>query len=445
MIHKIKNIVFYTVLGTLSLIGVLWFCRPAVSEVEKRDLTAFPEFSLTGLMDGSFAKGVDTWYADTYPLREIFMTGNNKLRSLYGDQSTQLINKNEQADEIPDLNSPIIQEPSDVSEPVDESSAPTESEETLPEETQPEETLPDGTVTTPGEMSGSIYITENSAYGLYYFVRDAAESYADMINHTYEVLGDKANVYCLIAPVNSGVMLDQSLLDEFGASNQKDAIDYIYSRMNSGVHTVNAFDNLKKHNAEYIYFRTDHHWTALGAYYAYEAFTQEKGIASHKLEQFEQEEFENFLGSFYASSQSSVLENNPDTVTAYVPMGTNRMTMITHDGTQMDWNIINDVSEYAKNAKYNCFSGSDQPYAEAHNPQITDGSSCVVIKDSYGNAFMPFLIDHYEYVYWIDFRHYEGTLTDLVNEKGIDDIIYCTNIYNTSVSSMVSSMRRLVP
>ena len=266
-----------------------------------------------------------------------------------------------------------------------------------------------------------------------------------MINHTYDVLGGQADVYSVIAPISSGIMLDPSLVSAFGASDQREAINYINSLMEDGVHALNVFDNMKKHNAEYIYFRTDHHWTALGAYYAYEEFAREKGVVPHSLDQFEQREYPGFLGTFYSSSRSDALAGTPDTVTAYVPMGTNSMTMTTADGTVMDWYIIASTAKAGAGDKYLCFSGGDQPYAEVHNPQITDGSSCVVIKDSFGNAFIPFLVDHYEYVYWIDFRYYEGTLTDLVTEKGIDDIIYCMNIYNPTEASMVSRMSRLVP
>lgn len=445
IIYRIKIGLFYTALFALAIVGLLWFCRPERSELEKRPLTDFPDITIAGVIDGSFARGVDTWYADTYPLRELFIRGNNRLHILYGSRDTQLINKGEHADAIPD---PSEASPTgDTTAPTQSGTISTEPVETDPGETGPvpEETYPDGTVTTPGEMSGSLYITENSAYSLYYFVRSAADAYTDMINHTQAVLGDKVNLYCIVAPLSSGVMLDQQLLDSLGASNQKDAIGYLYSRISDDVHKVNVYENLKKHNAEYIYFRTDHHWTALGAYYAYEAFAGEKRIEPHGLSQFKEKTFENFLGTSYASSQSPVLKSHPDTVTAYVPMGTNLMTMTTLDGTQMKWNIIMDVTDYVNNAKYSCFAGSDQPFAYAHNPSITDGSACVVVKDSYGNALIPFLIDHYEYVYWVDFRLYKGTLAELVEEKGIQDVIYCTNIYNTSVASMVERMKRLVP
>ena len=56
----------------------------------------------------------------------------------------------------------------------------------------------------------------------------------------------------------------------------------------------------------------------------------------------------------------------------------------------INYNIITDVSDWNKSSKYSAFIGGDNPYSQIHNPERTDGSSCVVIKESFGNAFVPF-------------------------------------------------------
>ena len=242
----------------------------------------------------------------------------------------------------------------------------------------------------------------------------------------------------MICPISAGVMLDQTVLDDMGCSDEKAAIDYIYGKMDQGIHTVSAFDNLKKHNAEYIYFHTDHHWTALGAYYAYEEFCKEKGIQPNPIEGFQTMEFPGFLGTFVSSSNNNAaLTANPDTVVAYVPNGTNAMTMHYTNGSVVDWFVINDVSGYAKSELYATFVGGDRPFSYAHNPNITDGSAVMVVKDSYGNAFIPFLIDHYEYVYWVDARYTKNTISQMVADYNIQDVIYQVQIYNSSTDNML--------
>jgi len=242
-------------------------------------------------------------------------------------------------------------------------------------------------------------------------------------------------MYIVVAPQSGGVMLDSSILESFGASNENDAINYVDSLLNPGIHEVNPYPNLKAHNAEYIYFRTDHHWTALGAYYAYQSFCVEKGMAYHDLDYYETVEYPDFIGTLYSkSNKSAVLAENPDTVIGYIPKGTNRMHLRDTSGAEYDWDIVCDASQYSSNNKYLAFGAGDNPFSCAHNPEITDGSACMVIKDSYGNAFIPFLIDHYEYVYWVDFRSTTNTISQMVEDYGVQDVIYCLSIYNGASS-----------
>ncbi|MBQ2926864.1 MAG: hypothetical protein IJE03_08560 [Ruminiclostridium sp.] len=416
LVRGIKILGFGLMLAVMGFIGLLWFARPDTSVVEKRDLAEFPELSWSAFWDGSYFKDIDTWYADTFPLREGLISGSQTMEHLYGIRSDQIVGETMTADDIPD--------PDASGEEV--------------QAAEPEEILPDGTVKEIGEMQGQIYITGNSGYGLYYFTQPAADKFAATMNQVYANVKDKVNMYVMICPISAGVMLDQTVLDDMGCSDEKAAIDYIYGKMDQGIHTVSAFDNLKKHNAEYIYFHTDHHWTALGAYYAYEEFCKEKGIQPNPIEDFQTMEFPGFLGTFVSSSNNNAaLTANPDTVVAYVPNGTNAMTMHYTNGSVVDWFVINDVSGYAKSELYATFVGGDRPFSYAHNPNITDGSAVMVVKDSYGNAFIPFLIDHYEYVYWVDARYTKNTISQMVADYNIQDVIYQVQIYNSSTDNML--------
>lgn len=453
-IYRLKNGLFFAALGVFAVIGGLWFLRPEVSEIEKRELTDFPKLTVKGVLDGSFGTGLDLWYADTYPLRERLIAANHRLQALYGSQSERIIigDDGQKADDIPEITGPRDTTPltTPSTGPVETQAAEaTNPAETTPptqatEPTKPEETLPDGTVDTPGEVMGSVYTTGDSAYSLYYFNRSGTERYAKAVSRAHELLGDSVRVFSMPIPLSSGVMLDPALLSSVGASDQRAAIEYIKSQMDPGVYAVNIYDILKKHNAEYIYFRTDHHWTARGAYYGYVELCGAMGVEPHALEDFEKREFAGFLGTFYAKTQSKSMKNNPDTVEAFVPMGTNSMTYVDNKGKEVKWNIIMNAEKYGTANKYYCFSGSDQSLAWVHNPAITDGSACVIVKDSFGNAFVPFMVDHYEYVYWIDFRYFDEKLPDFVAEKGIQDVIFCLNIYNTTSSGAVSLVEKLV-
>ena len=432
MVRGLKIVLFGGVLAVMTFIGLLWFLRPTISQVEKRTLTEHPKLTWSGFWDGSYFSGVDTWYADTFPLRESLISANQSLQEHYGVRSDQLVgNVAMVADAIPVAG----ENTDDKTEAAEATAAPAPT---------PTATPADGTVTQKGDIQGNIYITQNCGYLMYYFSQSGADLFADTMNRFYDNVKDMVDVYVVVAPLNSGIMLDESVQEDMGNSDERESINYIYSQMNEGIHTVNAFDNLRQHNAEYLYFHTDHHWTALGAYYAYQTFCQVKGIEPHDYRDYDTIEFPNFMGTLYSSSnKSAALAANPDTVIAYYPKGTNDMSMTLTSGATYDWRIVNDVSDYPNTEYYATFSGGDNPFSYAHNPQITDGSAVVVIKDSYGNAFIPWLVDHYEYVYWLDVRYTNNTISEMVEKYGVQDVIITVHLYNGSTDSITGYLSRI--
>ena len=274
-----------------------------------------------------------------------------------------------------------------------------------------------------------------------------------MISNAQEKLDGTADVYTILVPTTIGINLSEDMQEQLNSANQKDAIDYIYSginQTNSKVKTVEIFDTLKSHNSVYIYFRTDHHWTALGAYYSYVEFCDVKGIDATPVEDYETMEFTGFLGSFYSSSnQAASLRDNPDTVIAYIPQSTNDMVFCNTDGIEYEWNVIYDVSSWESSTKYSTFTAGDNYFGQIHNPTMNDGSACVVIKESFGNAFVPFLVDHYEYVYIVDYRYfhnyyqYNNSVCALVEDKGITDVIFINNVEAMDSKNKVSLMNAL--
>ena len=424
-IRPVKLVIFFGVLAALCFIGI-FLPRPDESEIEKRKLTEFPAFTWQSFWDGSWFSGIDTWYADTYPLREVLIAGNKAVQSLYGIRTDVIVGGENQGEDIPNIDESNGELP------------------TLPQdnpEQKTDEPLPDGNVSADGEMISGIFVSDNVGYGLYYFVQKNADWYAAILNEMDKRLEGKAQLYSLIAPINGGVLLSDARQRELNVSNQRESIRYIYSRMAADIKTVEVFDALRAHVDEYIYFHTDHHWTALGAYYAYTQYAAAAGLTPHTLEQFEQVEYPNFLGTYYSVSGITSLAANPDTVIAYKPMGTNKMKMTMADGVTYDWFVVNDVTSYGSSMKYGTFAGGDQPYSVVENPNITDGSACLVIKDSYGNALIPYLVDHYQYLYWVDFRHYKGSIYDLVEEKNIKDVLVLQQIYNTGDSGALKKLQ----
>lgn len=429
---------FIAILFFIALTGLIVPLRPKTSDIEKRTLTAFPKFTLKDFLDGDYFSNIDMWYSDTFPFREQLISVNSSLNALYGLAGEEIHGSIGMGDDIPSAphhESPSISAAPSASSEEDTSgniSADTEQSSSEEETTLPPETAP--SVDSPydhaePEVNGAVYVAGNSAYNLFYFNLDKSNRYIDVLNRTADYLDGLANVYSILVPTSTGIMLSEQQQNDLGCSSSGKAIDYMYSSMNAGIKTVPVFDELMRHRDEYIYFRTDHHWTALGAYYAYRMYAAAAGFTPHELSDFETRAFPGFLGSYYASSdQSPALSATPDTVMAYMPIGTNSMTFYDADLNPTKWFIVNDVSGYKASNKYSCFIGGDNAYSVIENPSITDGSACLVYKDSYGNPFVTFLVDHYQTVYVIDSRYYTVNMKQFVVEHHVTDVIFLNNL-----------------
>ena len=279
-------------------------------------------------------------------------------------------------------------------------------------------------------QAGGVYVVGSSGFEMYNYVDSLAKSYADIVTAVADQLSGTSTVYTLAVPLSSGITLPDALYSDIPGSDQAQAEKDILAAMGNNVKTVPLHDMLMSHRSEYIYFRTDHHWTALGAYYAYREFCGAKGITPHSLSEYEVSQFDGFLGSFYNDAgKPDVMKNDPDTVTAYHPISTEaRMQYGKTADSLTPGKVIYDESDAAAGLKYGTFIMGDNPYTVIENPDLSDGSKCVVVKESFGNAFVPFLVDHYQTVYVIDYRYYSGSVSDFAKTNGVTDVIFINNL-----------------
>lgn len=414
--HVAKIYAFAATLLLVAVVGLLIFLRPTVSETEKRELTKFPDLTWDALVSGDYFSQITTWYADSFPGREGLIKLNQGIHALFGIRTEQLISSN-QAD------------PNDTFDP-----------------TSPEADIPI-------DRLGDVYVKGNTAYELYKEFPENSKKYAELMTQAAKQLEGKATVYDMIIPLSSSVNLSEKDLKQVGSSDAKAAIDGMFEKMD-GIVPVEVYDILREHNDEYLYFRTDHHWTALGAYYSYIKFCEVAGLTPYSLSDWQEYQFEGFLGTLYNKAGSpSQLGDTPDTVHAWVPNGTNKIELIDKDGKSWVYKtgggVVRLDSFYSgAGSQYNRFIMGDNPLSEIHNETITNGSSIVVVKESFGNAFVPFLVDHYEYVYVIDYRYFTNTtgksLQEFVTEKNVDTVLFINNLTATSTTQRLYEIEKLL-
>lgn len=417
--HRLGTVAFGTVMGVGCLAGLLLFAHPSVSALENRELTAFPEFTMASFLDGSYLEQVSLWYSDTFPFREALVGANLGLHKAFGiNPETQLIGGNRQSDELPDTG---VEEPEgEIEIQAGPNRQPRDHDISEPEVRQRAANIEN-------QISDGIYVSGNAAYTLYYFDKGATKAYAQVINDAAKLLEGKADVYSIVLPTNGGVMLDDSVLASLGVPNQDQAIDYFYSCMDDAVITVPTFDALYAHRDEYLYFRTDFHWTQLAAYYVYENFCQQKGIEPSPYFEWEQLTFGPYRGEYdqLVTDSSGLLA---DEVRVRIPQGAKTVQYWDDDvalGEPSQAPVVADLSDAPAGSNfYGCFVGGNRALTYIENPTVTDGSSCLIIKDSFGNPLVSTMVDNYQYIWCVDFRFTHQKMLDLVEEHHIQDVIF---------------------
>jgi hypothetical protein len=300
----------------------------------------------------------------------------------------------------------------------------------------------------------SIIILGTSALDIPTGSEEIIGRYSTAINNIQTALGDQVRMISLVTP-NSGQFYSPT---EFhtGSHDQKWMIDLCYSNMNVDVMTVDAYSVLEKHKKEDIYFRTDHHWTALGAYYAYTAFCETVGFEPVKLDQFRTGSYDGFVGSMYGYTsqypQSQVLKENPDTLVYYCPIEDTQAAFFANaqmDMAQAYWiDVVNTNLPDSERNRYMCFLSGDHPVVRITSS--ADGETCLVLKDSYGNAFIPFLTSHYSEIYVIDPREFNAdgkpalNLVAFAEEHEIDDVLALNYPFMINRKDYVKMLNQLV-
>ena len=280
-------------------------------------------------------------------------------------------------------------------------------------------------------QSGGVYVVGSAGYEMYNYVGSLAEKYQSTVNAVADSLSGVSQVYAMAIPLSSGITLPDELFSDIPGSDQTQAEKDILAGMGQNVKTIPLHDVMMSHRTEYIYFRTDHHWTALGAYYAYVQFCTAKGITPHNLSDYEVSQFPGFLGSFYNDGgKPDTMKNDPDTVNAYHPVSATASMKYgdNENSTLTGGQVIFDESTASASLKYGTFIMGDNPFTVIENPEVSNGESCIVVKESFGNAFVPFLVDHYQTVYVVDYRYYSGSVTQLARDKGVKDVLFVNNL-----------------
>ncbi|MCL2108025.1 MAG: DHHW family protein [Oscillospiraceae bacterium] len=470
---SIITIVIFVAILALGFLLILVMPKPTVSTYERRELAAFPQFDTATLFNGEYAKAINLYIADTFPFRDTLVTVGvrfNELKGVRFDdvkfysgiENITLANQ----DDPPKIDTSPLPSPGNLTNSDDNSTSQenpqntpktpsTDDELTAPETPANPDTdrvpAPESpTRTEPltvdeaeifGEQVGDVFVVGDTGLDIFGGVPSNGERYAAALNYYREMLPEKVNVYNILVPTHSEFALPQKYRNM--ARSQENAITHIFSNLSDGIKNVNVYDSLYNHQYEYIYFRTDHHWTALGAYYAYLDFAAAADIKPILKEDLEYGKVDTFLGSYYAWTKDIKMQNNPDYVEYFRPHDNSDYSVLHYlaDGTIYPGSLVASNS-WDISSGYLIFINGDQPHTHITTPN-KNGRKLMVFKESFGNAFVPFAAMHYEEIHVADIRYFPYNAVNFITEKGIDDVIFINNIFAAYTPVRISSIEKL--
>ena len=230
----------------------------------------------------------------------------------------------------------------------------------------------------------------------------------------FALIPDKSDLYASLLPKNAP------------NDSEKEVIDYCYGQSNAT--NVDMYSALSAHKDEYIFYRTDHHWTSLGAYYGLSALAESMGLPCPALDSYTDRHVvsEEFYGTTWSSSGFSWVD--PDTMEIFVNAPENLKVTSYPQGSPVEGKLY-DFSFLEKKDKYSMFMGGNCPMhvIETGNE---DKPSLLILRDSYTDSLIPFLLDDFSEIHVLDLRYYRASLKAYIEQNDFDNVLVCYSVSN---------------
>lgn len=217
--------------------------------------------------------------------------------------------------------------------------------------------------------------------------------------------------------------------------DQEFYINNIYNYLNNynNIKTISLIDMFKENKDKYIYYKTDHHWTSFGSYLAYSEFVKNNNLSLVDINNLNKHEVNNFYGTYFSKSKNFNAES--DLITYYdVPN-----LSVSIDGVPVD--NINDNSKWSSSDKYSAFLRGNNGLTIIQNNDISNNNKILVLKDSFGNSFIQYLVNNYKEVYVVDLRSFIGSFNEFFKSNNFDDVLIMYNFINLADDVNISKIK----
>ncbi len=261
------------------------------------------------------------------------------------------------------------------------------------------------------------------AMEIFFYNEAVARNYATKMNEFARLLGDDITLYSMVIPKQCAFFIKDSKKYGYTADHSLNADTTVKNNLN-GVTYVNVYGALESHISEEIYTRTDHHWTALGAFYAAEALANAADVPFSPIDQYTLNRRPGYVGSMYTHTKLAQLLNNPEDFLTLVPKyetkkatyyDKNNKYYTTHD-------VLWSIPDSQRVGWYCTYLANDEFIVDIESAVCQNGRRLLVIKDSYGNALAPLLTSSFEEIVFVDIRYANVNILDLIEENQITDV-----------------------
>jgi hypothetical protein len=385
---RFKSFLFLVLLFSTGTLNIALRKPDAILERENRKPKPWPELTWKNLRDGAYTRKWEEAFADRFLLRAESLSFADWIRSMHGLPGSQVqIIAGDRGDIFA---GPVGQAPGTEAPKLQ------------------------------GQWVKGILVIGNHAYTTAGYEDQAMQYYANGVNGIAQRLPRDYKVFCMIAP-SAIEFLEDERYTKMSYSQTK-GTDQMYAKLSPQVTAIRISAEIAKHKSDYNFHRTDHHWTARGAYHAYVASAPALGIEPVSWDTYKKETIPGFLGTLYNATGAAALASDPDTLEVVYPPTEHKMTVYTTAGGMFEGQAVDKKYIVGAN-KYMSYIAGDYPLSII-TTQARTGKKILVLKDSNANAFIPFLIPHYDEVHVIDPRYWNGVLPAYIKQHQIKHVLF---------------------
>ena len=414
-----KNSAWHLIVFTAILIlcAILFFALPkiSVSQMENRKLTQFPVYTWQNLENGSYLDSIDLYVADHFPFRDRWVDVVDQYRNAGGIKDGEIA---------------IIENENFSMESTDTSKLDSVDLNIIQDSIK----LDNAKL---GSAKG-LMIYDGMGIQIFGGSNNYSKLFASVLNDYRATFDSSINIYYMGIPAHGEYFMP----DDYKKGNSESKnIAFTASLLNPPIKSVFIADYIKQHRKEYIFFNTDHHWTDLGSYYAYQKFCDVASLKANPIENYDVEYRGHFLGSLYQLTRDQRLKEKGDSLIIHKIR--NKYTMKVLENPQNYTKGSAGQMYYKWNNSYGCYISGDLPF-ERFDSDVKNNRRLVVIKNSFGNALIPHLVQNFETVFVIDYRYFAGSVYDLVINQNITDILFPIPAFSSNTISHIQRIKSIL-